>query len=171
MSQLFATPWTVAHQASLSMGILRVRILEHGLPCFPPGNLSYPGIKPRSPTQKVDSLTSEPPGKLIPLNQFSSVTQSCSTLCDPMDCSTPGFPVHHQLRELAQTHVHWVGDAIQPSYPLLSPSPAAFIINVGHYARLQSASTELWCFKKISCPYFSIQKVSPLNTAHHPCPN
>ena len=58
--------------------------------------------------------------------QFSSVAQSCPTLCDPMDCSTPGIPVHHQLPELAQTHVHWVGDAIQPSYPLSSPSPPAF---------------------------------------------
>ena len=53
-----------------------------------------------------------------------SVTQSCPTRCDPMDCSTPGFPVLHQPPELAQTHVHWVGDAIQPSHPLSSPSPA-----------------------------------------------
>jgi len=51
--------------------------------------------------------------------QFSSVTQLCPTLCDPMDCSTPGFPVHHQLLELAQTHVLRVGDAIQPSYPVV----------------------------------------------------
>ena len=58
--------------------------------------------------------------------QFSSVAQSCPTLYDPMDCSTPGFPVHHQLPEPAQTHVHWVGDAIQPSHPLLFPSPPAF---------------------------------------------
>jgi len=57
---------------------------------------------------------------------FSSVTQSCPTLCDPMDHSTPGFPIHHQLLELAQTHVHWVSDAIQPSHPLSSPSPPAF---------------------------------------------
>ena len=62
-------------------------------------------------------------GKLF---QFSSVTQSCPTLCEPMDCSTPGFPVHCQLPELAQTHVHRVGDAIQPSYLLLSPSPPVF---------------------------------------------
>ena len=55
--------------------------------------------------------------------QFSSVAQSCLTLCDPMDCSRPGFPVHHQLPELTQTHFHWVGDAIQPSHPLLSLSP------------------------------------------------
>ena len=53
--------------------------------------------------------------------QFSSVTQSCLTLCNPMDYSTPGFPFHHQLPELAQTHVHQVSDAIQPSHPLSSP--------------------------------------------------
>ena len=58
--------------------------------------------------------------------QFSSVAQSCLTLCNPMDCSTPGFLVHHQLPELAQTHVHWVSDAIQPSHPLSTPSPSAF---------------------------------------------
>ena len=55
--------------------------------------------------------------------QFSSVAQSCPTLCDPMDCSTPGFPVHHQLPEFTQTHVRQVSDAIQPSHPLSSPSP------------------------------------------------
>ena len=57
--------------------------------------------------------------------QFSSVAQSCPTLCDPMNCSTPGLPVHHQLPEFTQTHVHRVGDAIQPSHPLSSPSPPA----------------------------------------------
>ena len=55
--------------------------------------------------------------------RFSSVTQLCLTLCDPMDCRTPGLPVHHQLPELTQTHVHRVSDAIQPSHPLSSPSP------------------------------------------------
>ena len=59
-------------------------------------------------------------------HQFNSVVQLCPTLCDPMDCSTPGFPLHHQLPELAQTHVHPVGDAIQLSHPLSSPSPPAF---------------------------------------------
>ena len=68
-----------------------------------------------SAIQKSDSLISV---------QFSSVTQSCPTLCDPMDSSTPGLPIHHQLPESTQTHVHWVGDAIQPSHPLSSPSPA-----------------------------------------------
>ena len=57
---------------------------------------------------------------------FSSVAQSCPALCDPMDCSTPDCPVHHQLLELAQTHVHRVSDAIQPSHLLSSPSPPAF---------------------------------------------
>ena len=57
--------------------------------------------------------------------QFSSVTQSRPTLCDPMDCSTPGLPVHHQLLVFTQTHVHQVSDAIQPSHPLSSPSPTA----------------------------------------------
>ena len=57
--------------------------------------------------------------------RFSSVDLLCPTLCDPMDCSTSGFPVHHQLLD-TQTHVHGVGDAVQPSYPLLSPSPPAF---------------------------------------------
>ena len=59
-------------------------------------------------------------------HRFSSVAQSCLTLWDPMDCSTPGLPVHHQLPELTQTHVHWVGDAIQSSHSLLSPSLPAF---------------------------------------------
>ena len=58
--------------------------------------------------------------------EFSSVAQSCPTLCDPMDCSTPGLPVHHQLPEFTQTHVHWVSDATQPSHSLSSPSPLTF---------------------------------------------
>ena len=60
------------------------------------------------------------------IHQFSSVTQSCPTLHDPMDHSTPGLPVHHQHPEFTQTHVHWVSDAIQPSHPLSSPSPPVF---------------------------------------------
>ena len=57
--------------------------------------------------------------------QFTSVAQSCQTLCDPMNHSTPGLPVHHQLPDFTQTHIHQVGDAIQPSHPLSSPSPPA----------------------------------------------
>jgi len=58
--------------------------------------------------------------------QFTSATLSCLALCNPMDCSMPGLPVHHQLPEFTQTHSHCVGDAIQPSHPLSSPSPPAF---------------------------------------------
>ena len=61
--------------------------------------------------------------------QFSSVAQLCSTLCNPMKCSTPGFPVHHQLQELTQTHIHWIGDMIRPFYPLSSPSPPTSIFS------------------------------------------
>ena len=61
----------------------------------------------------------------LDIHQFSSVTQSCLTLCNPMNCSTPGLPVHHQLPEFTQTHVHRVSDATQPSHPLSSPSPPA----------------------------------------------
>ena len=65
---------------------------------------------------------SEPPGvSVVKRNQFSSAAQSCLTLCDPKDCSMPGFPIHHYLPELAQTHVHRVSDAIQPSQPLSPP--------------------------------------------------
>ena len=71
--------------------------------------------------------------------QFSSVAQSCLSLCDPMDCSIPGLPVHHQLPEFTQTHVHWVSDAIQPSHPLLSPSPPDFNLSqhTGHTGQLK----------------------------------
>ena len=58
-------------------------------------------------------------------DQIRSVAQSCPTLCDPMNRSTPGLPVHHQLLEFTETHIHWVSDAIQPSHPLLFPSPPA----------------------------------------------
>ena len=64
--------------------------------------------------------------KLTSSPQFSSVVQSCLTLCDPMDCSTSGIPVHHQLQEFILTHVAWVGDAIQPFHPLSSPSSPTF---------------------------------------------
>ena len=65
---------------------------------------------------------------LVP-SSFSSVSQLCLAVCDPMNCSTPGLPVHHQPPESTQTHVHWVGDAIQPSYPLSSPSPPALSLS------------------------------------------
>ena len=67
------------------------------------------------------------------IHQFNSVTQSCPTLCDPVDCSMPGFPVLHYLLEFAQTYAHWASDAIQLSHPLLSPSPA---FNLSQYQGL-----------------------------------
>ena len=82
--------------------------------------------------------------------QFSSITQSCLILCDPMDCSTPGFPVHHQPPDLAQTHVHRVSDAIQPSHPLSFPSPPAINLSQ-HQVLLQWISSsdqvvKIWSF-------------------------
>ena len=70
--------------------------------------------------KKVGKIT-----RLLSSVQFSSVAQSCPILCNPMNCSMPGLPVHHQLLEFIQTHVHQVSDAIQPSHPLSSPSPPA----------------------------------------------
>ena len=70
---------------------------------------------------------------------FSSVAQSCPTLCDPMDCSITGLPINHQLLELTQTYLHRVGDAIQPSHPLLSPSPPVFNL-AQHQGLFQSVS-------------------------------
>ena len=82
--------------------------------------------------------------------QFSSVTQSCLTLCDPMDCSTPGLLVHHQLPELIQTHVHWVGDGIQPSHPLsfllLPPSIFPSIRVFSHESALHIRWPKCWSF-------------------------
>ena len=110
--RLFVIPWTVAHQASLSItnsqSLPKLMSIESRMPsnhlilCHP--LLLQPSIFP----------------------SISSVTQSCPTLCDPMNPSTPGLPVHHKLPEFTQTHIHWVQDAIQPSHPLSSPSPPAF---------------------------------------------
>ena len=73
--------------------------------------------------------------------QFSSFAQLCPTLCNPMNCSTPGLHVHHQLPEFTQTHVHWVGDAIPPSHPLSSPSLPSFNLSQhqGLFKRVSSS--------------------------------
>ena len=94
--------------------------------------------------------------KQLQFTQFNSVAQSCPTLCDPMDCSTPGLLVHHQLLEFTQTHVHWVSDAIQPSHPLSSPSPPAFdlsqhqglfqwVSSLHQVAKVTLCSSISWC--------------------------
>ena len=84
--------------------------------------------------------------------QFSSVTQSCPTLCDPMNCSMPGLPVHHQLSESTQTHVHWVSDAIQSSHPLSSPSPPA--LNLSQHQGLFQWVSFKWLKWSIFCHLF-----------------
>ena len=89
-----------------------------------------------------------------------TVAQSCPILCNPMDCSTPGFPVHHQLLEFTQTHVHWVGDAIQPSHPLSSPSPPA--LNISQHQSLFKWVSSLHQVAKVL--EFQLQKVLPMNT-------
>ena len=94
------------------------------------------------------------------LGQFRSAAQSCLTLCSPMDCSTPGFPIHHQPSELAQTHVHWVSDAIQPFHPLSSPSPA---LNLSQHQGFSNESA--LCIRWPKYWSFSF-KVSPSN--EHP---
>ena len=91
------------------------------MPFSSPGDLPDQGIELLSTVLAGGFFTAESQGV-----QFILVTQLCPTICDPMDFSMPGFPVHHQLTELAQTHVHRVSDAIQPSHPLSSPSPPAF---------------------------------------------
>ena len=76
--------------------------------------------------------------------QFSSITQSCPTLCYPMNRSTPGLPVHHQVPKFTQTHVHWVSDVIQPSYPLSSPSPPALNFHIIRVFSNESALCIRW---------------------------
>ena len=123
--RLCGPPWTAASQASIYR-ILQARMLEWvAMPCSRGSFQS--GIQLRPPALQADSLPLSHWGAHCALPvQFSPVAQSCPTLCDPMDCSTPGLPAHHQLPEFTQTHVHWVSDAIQPSHPLSSPSPPSF---------------------------------------------
>ena len=134
------TPWAV-----LSTGFSRQEYWS-GLPFPSPEDLPDPGTKSRSPTLEADSLLTEPTGKPQWASvQFSSVAQSCPTLCDPMNCSKPGLPVHHQLPESTQTHVHRVGDAIQPSHPLSSPSP---VFNFSQHQGLfwiSNSNSVFWC--------------------------
>ena len=89
-------------------------------------NLTYQSKQTKGKHQTKNPLctTRCDRNNLITLIGSCSATQLCLTLCDHMDCSTPGFPVLHHLPEFAQIHAHWIGDAIQPSHPLLSPSPA-----------------------------------------------
>ena len=96
-----------------------------GVPGSIPGSGRFPQRRKWQPTPVflMDNPTDR--GAWWATVQFSSVAQSCPTFCDPMNRSTPGLPVHHQLPEFTQTHVHRIGDSIQPSHPLSSPSPPA----------------------------------------------
>ena len=121
--RLSATPWITAYQAPLPMGFSRQEYCS-GLPLPSPSLLTWAETKQVRQLIIYGAIISSM-NMMITGIQFSSVTQSCPTLCDPMNRSTPGLPVHYQLLEFTQTHVHWVGDAIQPSHSLLSPSPPA----------------------------------------------
>ena len=92
--------------------------------------------------------------------QFSSETQLCPTLCKPMNCSNPGLPVHHQLPQSTQTHVYWVGDAIQPSHPLLSPSPPALSLS-HHQGLFKWVSSSHWWPK-----YWSFSFINSSSNEH-----
>ena len=101
------------------MAICYTSIKKDGLEQNLSMSLSHRNVSSQEKFIQLDYLLT---GKSV---QFSSVAQSCLTLCNPMNCSTPGLPVHHQLPDFTQTHMHLVGDAIQPSHSLLSPSPPA----------------------------------------------
>ena len=119
----FATPCTVAHQAPVTMRFSRQEYWS-GLPYPTQGSLPTPEVKQACTVSfalQADSLLLSHWGSLWQLAsvQFSSVLSLiCVRLCDPMNCSTPGLPVHHQLQEFTQIHVHRVSDTIQPSNPL-----------------------------------------------------
>ena len=128
--RLFATPWTVAHQTPPSMGFSRQNYWS-GLPFPSPGDLPNSGIESRSPKLLADSLLSEPQGGYSPWrgkkvwHAWAHIHCCCcckslsrvQLFATPWTVACQGFPAHHYLLELAQTHVHWVGDAIQPSQP------------------------------------------------------
>ena len=120
--RFFVTPWTAACQVSLSItnsqSLLKLMSTESVMP-------SHPLLSPSPPTFNFPSIRVFPKSQFFTSDQIRSVAQLCPTLCDPMNHSMPGLPVHHQLPEFTQTHVHRVSDAIQPSHPLLSPSPPA----------------------------------------------
>ena len=119
------TPWAVAHQTLLSVEFSRKGYWSRW--SFPtPGELSDSEINPASPALADGFFITSPPLQIF---CCCSVPQLCLILCDLVDCSMPGFSVLHHLPDVAQTHAHWVGDAIQPSRPLLSPSPPAFNIS------------------------------------------
>ena len=144
--RLFVTPWTAAYQAPPSMGFSRQEYWS-----------GVPLPSPHTPRQHIkDSILKRDITLLTKVHLVSSVQFSCSIVsdCDPMNCSTPDLPVHHQLPESTQIHVHCVGDAIQPSPPLSSPSPPA--LNLFQHQDL---------FKWVSSPH-QVAKVLEFQLQH-----
>ena len=127
-SVMYDSLWSclLACQAPLSMGFSRPKYWSGSHPLLPGIFLTQGSNSGLLHCKQILYYLSNHRKSGISFSQFSSVAQLCQTICHPMDCSTPVFPVHHQLRELAQTLVHWVSDAIQLSHPLSSPSPPAF---------------------------------------------
>ena len=127
-SVMYDSLWSclLACQAPLSMGFSRPKYWSGSHPLLPGIFLTQGANSGLLHCKQILYYLSNHRKSGISFSQFSSVAQLCQTICHPMDCSTPVFPVHHQLRELAQTLVHWVSDAIQLSHPLSSPSPPAF---------------------------------------------
>ena len=136
--RLCATPQMAAQEAPPSLGFSKE---EHwsGLP-FPSSVHESEKVGLKLNIQKTKIMASGP----ISSVQFSSVAQSCPTLCDPMNRSTPDLPVHHQLQEFTQTHVHRVSDTIQPSHPRSSPSPPALNLSChqGLFQSIQFSSVQ-----------------------------
>ena len=137
--QLFCKPMNyIACQTPLPRGFPRQKYWS-GLPLPSPGKLLDPGTEPTSLALADGFFTIDPPGKPKRFICWCSVAKLCPTLCDHMDCSIPAFPVLHHFPEFAQTHVHWVGDAIQPSqssaapFSRLWPLPASESFPIGCY--------------------------------------
>ena len=128
--RLFTTPWIAAYQAPPSMGFSRQEYWS-GLPLPSPQNAAAAAAKSLQSCRNQRNLPSNQEPQLL---CCCSVVQPCLTLWDSMDCSMPGFPVFHYLLEFAETHVHWVGDAIQPSHPLSPTSPP--VLNLSQHQGL-----------------------------------
>ena len=185
--RLFATPWTAASHskaailwcsAPFPLNINPRNSLESAYLqiCVPPNKICdsqftfHPEHLPfhYSSVDWNNAVSTPLLGCFVvpPTKPFSSVAQSCLIFCDPMDCSTPGFPVHHQLLELSQTHVPWISDTIQPSPPLLSPSFPAFNLSQ-HQGLFQWVSSlhqvaKDWSFRSASILPKNIQDCFPL---------
>ena len=125
--QLFVTLWTVSRQAPLTMGLSRQEYWS-GLPCPPPGDLLDPGIQPESPGEGRQALHHWATSEVIYC--CCSVAQSCLTLCDPMDCSTPGLLAPHHLPTFDHVHVHFIREAMCVNIPWIAGSYGV-ALNIG----------------------------------------